>query len=307
MEIDAEQAVKLVEALAWPMVALVGLATLGQPAAVLLRSLGGRATKISLFNVEFELAELKEVRSGLVEALGDLSEQTISEDDMAAIAAGASDSSADYVVATLGSPGAKDAWLTSRLFLLAALLERPGSFRCIVFRNPNGAYVGAAEPSAVRIAVAGEFPEYEKVFARKLADMLDRSPSALDAAGHFSEEAVYQLFNDFFGFGELVLPDHGEPRDKKWVRIARSYGTTTWERAEWLDAKALERLIGRSLSRGTHHERRGGREENRRTLRNIAEQDGRFVAKVDRRGNFAGLYDRRDVLERVARSAVAAE
>jgi hypothetical protein len=156
--------VELIKALAWPVTVIVVLATLHQPIAELLRAIGRRATKLSIFKVEVELGKLTQARPSLATTVDTLKKIGVSESAVAPIAAGIIKSgAADYVVVDLGADPGRE-WLTSRLFLLAAILERSRVVRCIVFVGAGNTFLGAATPRDVRSALGAKFPEYERAF-----------------------------------------------------------------------------------------------------------------------------------------------
>lgn len=306
MALSVDQVVDLIKSLAWPVVSLIGLATLRRPAADMLRSLGGRATKLSLFSVELELAELEEARPGLLETVDNLRQQVVLESGMpTVVASGGGDIEADYVVLTLGEPNTEEAWLSSRLFLLAALLENGGNVRCLAFLSAAKGFVGAATPHAVRRAMGALHPEYERVLAESLDRILLHTPAAAAARGRIAGQQVEWLARDFLGDRELVQEWRDPPSKHGWVHVQRTHRPSTLELADWLSPSTVRGLLGAELAKGTVTQQAAGHDGRRLLITSITGAAGDYVAMLDGSGAFKGLYDRRDIVERVARAAVA--
>jgi hypothetical protein len=68
---------------------------------------------------------------------------------------------AEYVLVALRADGADEdkEWLTSRLFLTAAIFERNRVVRCVAFTGERNSFVGAATPRDVRAALGAKYPE----------------------------------------------------------------------------------------------------------------------------------------------------
>ena len=77
------------------------------------------------------------------------------------IAGVAQSAAADYVLVPLGADR-DQAWITSRLFLLSALIDRNRLVRCIVFTGERKTFIGAVSPRDVRGEIGALFPEYER-------------------------------------------------------------------------------------------------------------------------------------------------
>jgi hypothetical protein len=73
------QVTEVIKALGWPVTTLVVLATLYRPIVEVLRAIGQRATKFSVFKVEVELGELTRSGPNVRTTLGALKQQVVSE------------------------------------------------------------------------------------------------------------------------------------------------------------------------------------------------------------------------------------
>jgi hypothetical protein len=146
----AQDGVELAKALAWPVTVLWLVVWLHQPITDLLRTIGQRTSKFKIFQFEFELGKLSPASASLSTAVEALQQAVVQDSGRALIIAGVTRSAtADYVLVALGADR-DHAWLTSRLFLLSALLDRNRVVRCIVFTGELGTFVGAAAPRDVR-------------------------------------------------------------------------------------------------------------------------------------------------------------
>jgi hypothetical protein len=184
---------------------------------------------------------------------------------------------ADYWPIELGGPDEK-IWHTSRLFLLAGLLERSRVFRCIAFTERD-CFIGAASARDVRIALGTRFPEYERALFAAFGKVA--SSGAKLRGEPFSEEIITRIV-----FGFLQRQQKG------------------WELADWMNAGMVITLLRGSLDRGTVTE--GSHAIRKDKLgRVIIRQSGNFVALVDQGGHFQGLCDRWVTIETLARDVVA--
>lgn len=307
------EAVALIEAMAWPATVLVALALLHAPLAELLRTLGSRVTRLSAFKVEVELATLAPAQPRLETSVEGLRQAFIGESGLAPIAAGVIRSgSADYVRVDVGGDGDEE-WLTSRLFLLAAILERSRVVRALVFTGRDSAWIGAAAPRDVRAALGLRWPEYERALFRAQGRVAE-GPADAFRGGVLSDEAINHLASEFLqpqppapgmmGPGGLTDFAHGlppPPPPAGWVLLLRhGQGPDTYELADWVTAGGLRGMLGERLMTGAV--RRGEGEE---TTRAVLRQSGAFVAITDANGAFRDLGDRLAVAEAVARRVAA--
>jgi hypothetical protein len=299
MSFTAHDGVDLVKALAWPITALVGLGVLRTPVAELIRSIGRRATKFSMFKVEVELAKMSPARESLELTVEGLRKAVVGESGLAPIAAGITRSgAADYVVVALG-PDADKEWLTSRLFLLAAILERSRVVRSIVFTGELDTFIGAATPRDVRATLGAKFPEYERaLFAAYGA--APAFPLTEFRGGEPSETVIHAVAQGFLSLSDIKVwgPPPPPPR-VDWVYLD---GSSTWELAHWVTAQGLRSLLGDRLYRGGVFAS-SGTVVSEEITREIVGQSGPFVALLGTTGVFEGLCDRGMIVDKLAREA----
>ena len=164
---------------------------------------------------------------------------------------------ADYVLVALGADDDHE-WLTSRLFLLAAILERTRLVRSLVFTGEGGAFVGAASPRDVRNEIGALFPQYERALGRAYGSAAGLSLSEF-ARGRLSEAAVNAIANAFLsqigpGGSSFIVSIAPPAEPNGWVFLDRSGevppGQSSWEDAEWVTSRGLAQVLQARMSRG---------------------------------------------------------
>ena len=213
----AHEAAELVKALAWPIAVLLSLTMLRHPISDFLRDISKRVTKLSIFKVEIELAKLNAIRAlpgPLLMPLQkgvfrpdaptvDANANILNMETMPIVTTGIIRvSMADYVIIDVGEG---DEWLTSRLYLLAALLER-SLVRAIVFTT-KGDFVGMANPHDVRSMLGIAFTEYERAFLRACGDAGDLPMSEFRHSG-WSEPVISMIIGGLSDMTTLPWPHH---------------------------------------------------------------------------------------------------
>jgi hypothetical protein len=206
--------------------------------------------------------------------------------------------SADYVRVGLGSD-TNPTWLTSRLFLLASLLERNRVVRCIVFTDDQDSFVGATSPRDLRLSIGARFPEYEKaIFAAYGA----AANLGLDEfrPGSMSQSFIWTVLSTFLAPSSgIVAFQPAAPIPTTWLSLD---GTESYELAEWITGPALSVMLGERLSTGSVRAAPG--ELSEEVTRAIVRAHGAFVALVNAAGGFQGLCDRGVIIDKIARSAI---
>ena len=144
---------------------------------------------------------------------------------------------ADYVVVAIGAD-AEPNWLTNRLFILSAILERSRTVRCIVFTGERDAFLGAASPRDVRADLGARFPEYEQALFRAYGSQEIMLGLGDFRGGNLSEHAVSSIVrtflsaNDIFTYEKPVQLTGWVKLDPKHVPEEQS----SWELAEKITA-----------------------------------------------------------------------
>jgi hypothetical protein len=312
-------ALNLVRTLIWPTVAIVFVLVFRRQLGRFLEDLGSRLQKLSFAEISVELAVVPKNKQLVV--LNDLGQLT----QASYFLSGGPDllkqiSSAEpYDYAIFDLKGGRG-WLTSRLFIFATMLERMRGLRCCVFIDSSGAvagsFVGAAAPSAVRWALAREYPWLERAYVQAYSAIFPGRGAAprpheatvriSSAAGALTTADAQNLVLDFLTKHPSIHPQNPTsepPEDERnqWV-VLRQNEQRFWEHAKWLTRSLLEDVLGDVLT--TQAVRASASDRGERVTRAVLRVEAPFVALVDRRGTFIDLVDRLALLEELKESAV---
>jgi hypothetical protein len=301
MGLTAQQVVDLVKALAWPIVVIWALALLRQPISGLIN----RTSKISISKGDFKtVIEATELHPFPVTAISWLQEavtkvqseiveisvlDTVDTYDSGLTQLGAG----DYVLVALGAD-ADHRWLTSRLFLMSAILEWNWTVRCIVFTGERDAFLGVTTPGDVRIALGAKFPEYERALFRAYGAEATSDLGEF-RAGELSKNAIERIVRNFLLSDDLVRTAGRPPKSGREPPI--------WELAEWVTGRSLRSTLRDRLAQGSIIPALGPA-ETEENIRAIVRQAGEFVAMLNASGSFEQLIDRGRIVDKLARIAV---
>lgn len=309
--------VELAKALAWPLIAVVIALVYREPLGRFFRSLGERATRLSLFNVELELTAAHPPASAPM--LEDIqhapSSAQISDSSRALLDQVQGTAPADYALIDLG---AGEEWITTRLFIAALMLERMRGLQCLVFTEQLQAtdrrLVAVATPAQVRWGLARRFPWLEVAFVRANAEAQptggrDQLPdpklvtaqasivkSNTGALDPFMARQVVARFVELVQSGPAAgtqvppaAPSH------EWITLSGG----NLERAAWVTRPLLRELLPDEAFGAWAGE---SREQPRATRSQavLSLRGATFVALVDPDRGFSRLIDRRALLEEVA-------
>jgi hypothetical protein len=197
-------------------------------------------------------------------------------------------------------------WLTSRLFLIAELLDRMRSLDCLVFVQNLGTarpiFIAMAKPEAVRWCLGRAYPMLETALAYAYAELFPRPPITVygpviySARGALEINQAAQLLRKFLELIQQPLPP---PDPRGWTEL----GTPPfWEYAQWLDVRRLNTDLAEILSTSSFED--SPDLPNTQRVESILRRKGSFVALVDRNGFFDGLVDRTILFEKAAFSAL---
>jgi len=306
--------IELLKVVVWPATIIFLLFRFQEPITAVLMAIGQRATRVKVFEFEVELSELVPASPVLNASAEILKQAVVQESGMQLMIAGIKSSArADYALIALGADSER-AWLTSRLFLFSALLDRNRAARCIVFTGESGTFIGVAAPRDVRASLGARFPEYERAllvaYGQEAVAKWDLSEFR---DGELSETALNKIARLFL---DTVSTAAGQPKstswpqetDAGWVHINRSgkggNAPSTWELAEYVTAGGLQTLLGDKLGTGRVIGV-ASPAANEAIARAIIEQPGTFVAFVSEPNKFIGLCDRTIIADKVARSAAS--
>jgi hypothetical protein len=332
--------VSLARAALWPLVVLGCVIALRRPLAGFLGSVTGRVSKLSVFAVTVELAQVPEARPAWTSRLGnnELDFRGLTE------AGQLTDSYAHGLFVTLAQPEAFDfavidlghgkSWLTTRLYIFTLLLRRLRGLRCLVFTRTTETagriFLGTAIPENVLEALAAAYPWLDAAVAEATWPNLptkelkppdpdrvglkarirpDQTTDAYlqDSLGPQDQYYAEQLTEAFLDAVQTTV----KPADiQDWLPLPSPppgvERPPTWEHASWI---TTEDVITGALRRAVDPEasvvdQAGWRDADR--VRAVLARRGAFVALLESypQGRFGRLIDRPALLERVAAATI---
>jgi len=308
-------AVEVAKALAWPLVAFVAALVFREPLTRFVEALGARTTKLSVFKVELELAAgAAPAKLPLLEDIQHApSSAEISDSSRMMLEQAQSTEPADFAVINLGDG---DEWLTSRLYIAAAMLERMRGVKVFVFveraAGSNRRFVALESVSTVRWVLARRFPWLEVAFARAYAASQGIDPRHLPASTRFvtsdtgalESYPARQLVAAFIDSlqlptGSSALGSPGAPSPvEEWFTLSGGRD----ERAALVTRRLLEELLPPGAFALWADE--GVDLPRSRRTQAVLRRRGSFVALLDCDRRFSRLVHRSALLENVVESLV---
>lgn len=311
-DVRGKLVVDLVHGLAWPVVVLLALTAFARPLGAFLTTVGSRITRLTVFDIGIEVAELREFQPAWVSM--DMDFRRVSPPYIfdsyshTLFTQLAETTAADFVVVDLAK-GSQ--WLTSRLFLFAIMLQRFRKVRAFVFLETRGeipgVYLGAAFTDQVRWALAQQYPWLEAAYARAYADVLlppgnqwPGSDLGFTPTGAMDRDRARHIAEKFLS--NIQSPTPPPPDEKRqWDSLGNP--PTVWERAEWITGNLLRGLMKDDLQEG--HTTLSVLQTPEEQIPLIAEHDSQLVGITRSDGRFQSLVDRTALLEEVAVRTVA--
>jgi hypothetical protein len=302
---EAKDVIALAQALAWPLTALAGVLYFRDPIRKLMEELPGRASKITLFDFSIELARVPQMTTTWAAGSADIRRLTpasmFDSNTADLIQQISGTGAADYAVIDLGD---NRQWLTSRLFLIAELLDRMRSLNCLVFVQTRDAarpvFIGHAEPRAVRWCLARAYPMLETALAYAYTSRFPQPPQKPyqpiihSPRGALDVNTAADLLRDFLQNIQQPVPPQ-PPTD--WTELG---DPPFWEYAQWLDARRLGSDLSGVLATDTFEDSPDLSDSQR--VEGILRRTGSYVALVNRHGFFEGLVNRSILLEKAGSS-----
>lgn len=295
----SQQVVDLISALAWPAVVLVVLVVYRRTLPGLITGVVGRATRLSLFQVAIDLAPAPDAYTqGFVADVVESGQAIYQESGISGVLKEiAKEGQSDYAVIELGSG---NRWLTSRLFLFAAVLKRMRGLRCLVFVT-HGNFLAIASPDTVRWTLARRSPWLEDSYATAYGELPRRKIRS--TTGALELDAVQHLIREFMDQiqptpEDLPLPagqQPPKPHGEGWLYLEQRQ---SWEHAEWIEPNRLDDILHGALQTDTVQASADVPRRNRAAA--VLRAPGTFVALVDSDRRFKALADRSAMLERLA-------
>jgi hypothetical protein len=288
----------------WPLVTMVGFFLFREPLSAFFNALGTRASKIGAFAVSIELTTLPEAKPWSGPALEDLRLEypTAAMDSSGSLFRAIADTAhADYITVNLGDG---EAWLTSRLFILATLIPRVRPIKRIVFlSDPAELYVGEATPASLSQAFVKRYRWLEEAYIAAHVE-IKNPPTKRPRAVPSPPEVVLQSNKTILGplepnLAGMILSSflnkvRGTPAPTGWVKFS-NYA----EHAEWITVDSLTRLLGRNLNANAL--KVDPSLDETKVTRTLLRHRSQYVAIVDDRDRFQNLIDRYTALDQVVR------
>ena len=289
-----EKWISLVEKIAWPVVAILGVLLFRKPLSNFLDIVGKRATEISVGGLGIKLPTMNEAQ------LGEDVLTFRAADTFMVISSSAKSSlfnmfeqpgKYEFVAINLGRG---DKWLSSRLYIFATMLQRMKALRCIVFLGAGAdtetRYIGATTPDKVRWGLAMLQPWLEVAYAQAYMQYTVSGPSTIkNENGAMDAELAEQLVRNFVT--NLTVPPPTPVNDLEWVTFASNQPP---EHATWLPREYLEQGFGYALWKDVII-----MSETRKEAKMLLKCSTPYVAKVKRNGEFLALIDRVAFLDEV--------
>jgi hypothetical protein len=293
--------VDLIRAIAWPLAVVIGLFALRKAMPSLLRELGQRTTRVSVFQFAVELAPPAPL-AGQPPLTVNLFNEPVADPSFLPHLFGQLlvSTPVDYMVVDLGKG---QSWLTSRLFIWSEMLRRVRGLRSIVFvRHENGLdgrFAGITSPEDVKRSLAARYEWLERDLAFAYADALKQQEPVDRESGVMPQATASNVVIKFME--RLQAKPDGTDQDE-WVLLPRKETEPeVWERARWIDPMRLGRLVP-AIDESAYvvHSLQTPRSE---LAKAVLRGNGDFVALVDERFRFISLADRRALLEKAATTA----
>jgi hypothetical protein len=289
--------VDLVRGLAWPTVVAFGLFYFRKRVGRLLDQLPGRASKLTIMSFSIEFAKVPQMSmnwaAGTVDVRRLSAAQMFDSNTADLIAQIAKTPSADFAVIDLGDG---KQWLTSRLFIIAELLDRMRGLDCVVFVGTSESgrplFLGTAHPRAVRWQLASAYPLLENslVNAYQLVSLQPGQPAIRSSRGALDANIAADVLRNFLRGIQQPTPISSYD----WVALDQSSS----EFAVWLTPALLNRVFGDCLSHAAFEDSPDLSDTSR--VEGIIRRPGSYVALTDQQGYFCALVDRYALLERAA-------
>lgn len=211
-------------------------------------------------------------------------------------------------------------WLDTRLFLLAALLDRVRGASSFVFVDESSSYVGIADIHAVRWSLARERTDLEAALLASLATtfsgwwpLVDEglpppgmlgegpnqpsTPEQVHEFGHATISSSTGTIKPDHMLGQVlhrflhvlrIRPPTGPHPPPGWVELHTAEGESYWEHAAWISQARLRTLLDRALVVTALQESTTGSVD----LEKVIRWGGPVVPVIDNRGAFVRGIDR---------------
>ena len=299
--------VTLVGHVAWPVAILIIAVVFRKSLAAFVTSIGSRITKLSVFNVGFELVPataatatplLDDIRTATNSAeISDSSRMMLDQVELA--------TPADYAQLDIGNG---EEWLTTRLYLAAVMLKRMRGVQIFVFvgkvSGEEKRFIAAAEVEPMRWSLARRYPWLESAWIRANSGVF---PAA--KAPH-NRHAPPMVTTDNGAFPPNLARDVSRRfiESLQATAIPANAGKSEWtsftarkaERAVWVTHSLLESLLPQKARENWVYDDPDAPRDRR--TRALLRRNGNFVPVLNEDRRFVRLANRRVVIEDMART-----
>lgn len=253
----ADQEVRFIQAVIWPVTVLVILYLFRSEIPRLVEGLGRRVSRVSFANVSLELAVATEIAPEIWRSLTrDLQETTavpqVPDSGSSLFRLIQGGERADYVRIDLGDG---DRWITSRLYIFALIPFQLLQVRALVFLETRdgvtGRFAGLASPDSVRAALGSRYSWFEAAWLTTQMSFWSVGPEAQSAfltlinakskPGQLTWSDLYlalpPLVQDAYKPVSVTEPQPAESLARTWLgdpSIYREVASTAPQTAGWL-------------------------------------------------------------------------
>jgi hypothetical protein len=291
-----EKWISLVEWIAWPMVAIIGLFLLRKPISNFLDVLGKRANEFSIGGLGIKLTTMNEAQLGddvLTFRAADTFMFKSPTARRSLIRIFTQPGKYEFVAVNLGIG---DKWLSSRLYIFAIMMQRMKALRCMVFLcagdDTENQFIGAITPEKVRWGLAKLQPwlekAYEKAYAETIESGMAKPFSVLNGNGAIDAEVAEEILSKFVT-NLTIRPT--EKDDREWVSLGPN---NLPEHATWLSREYLRQNLDYAFWTDVIVV-----SETKKEAKALLKCSAPYVAKIKKDGNFLSLIDRVAFLDEV--------
>jgi hypothetical protein len=254
--------------------------------------------------VAIELAQSSARSPGPLEEIRDASSASVADSSGALFASLLERPPADYALIDLGDG---HEWLTSRLFAVSTFVARQRGLRAVAFTvtdQPGPRLLGTASIEAVRRALGARYPWLELAYTEawssgaggKQARSVERSD--VQPTSGFDPTDAKTGAMMLAGFIAALTDYTATPGTSERESLASM--PPRWERAQWITAGLITDLLGSALVRdGVVKDLDTTQDQ---FAHRVMRAEGDFVAVVDAHGTFRRMLNRRQFIDRTARS-----
>ncbi len=286
----------LINALSWPVVAVVFLLAFRKPLAALIAGLSGRVTKLSAFQISIELVALpappspwsdpKIYKASEMTNGGEVTSTTF----MDLFTKIKTETPWDYLIVDI-----KDGhfWFISRVFIFTVFLQAMRGMKCVVFVESKGDrhhhLIGLASPDAVRATLSEKYSWLEQALSNA---MIQYHTTFLNPS--IDPSTAGNIIQSFLQGQQMRQP---QQPDDKWTQLGSQ---PLWEHTEWLDGDKINdylrpRKVLYEWDSSTYEDTPDIQTDKR--TRELVCRKAPFIALVNSKAEFQSLLERQKLLE----------